>query len=44
MPVLSEHHVLEPLGKPVNERHHFVSVRDCEGSFRTEIILHIDHD
>ena len=42
VPVLGQHHVLEPLAEQVDERHHLVAARHRKLAARTEVVLHVD--
>jgi hypothetical protein len=42
MPVLRQHHVLEALTQPADERHHLVAPRHREPAARAEVVLYID--
>jgi hypothetical protein len=43
MPILRQHHMVETLKKPIDYRHHSVTVADSQRAARAEIILHVDY-
>ena len=44
MPILRQHHVREPLGQPVDQRHDLVPARDRQPPAGTEVVLDVDDD
>src|SRR6516165_6230316 len=43
MPILRQHHVLEPRGQPIDHRHDLIAARNREASFGTEVVLDVDN-
>jgi hypothetical protein len=43
MPVLRQHHVAEPRGQCIDQRHDLVAARNGEASLGTEVVLHVDN-
>ena len=43
MPVLGQDHVAEPLRQAVDQGHDLVPARHRQGTARTEVVLHVDH-
>jgi hypothetical protein len=42
MPILRQHHVAEPIGQPIDDRHDFIATRNGKVIVRTKVILDID--
>ena len=42
MPVLGQHHMLEALGQPIDDRHDIIAVGNGQPAVAAEIVLHVD--
>ena len=44
VPVLRQHHAVEPRGEAVDDRHDLVAARNGKGAAGAKIVLHVDDD
>ena len=43
VPVLGQNYMLEGAGDAMDDRHHLLAARHCEGASIAELILHVNH-